>query len=175
MTRGCAPLYPGLSHFAPSGLKSRKKVGPSASSGTRLKVGAGHQGGGEHNFLFYIFTSLKRKQRFFKYMFTIHTLFLRLHFRLVRQEIPLRVGFQIRSSLRTKERRLLRQAQGPGDSCQGLNKRFKWSSCSGVSPSQLLCLKRNPHQLMGSKKARGEHQRIYIRRSIRKGGLKGSK
>ena len=37
-------------------------------------------------------------------MFTIHTLFLRLRFRLVRQEIPLRVGFQIRSSLRTKER-----------------------------------------------------------------------
>jgi hypothetical protein len=28
---------------------------------------------------------------------------------------------------------------------------------------------------MGSKKARGEHQRIDIRRSIRKGGLKGSK
>ena len=37
-------------------------------------------------------------------MFTIHTLFLRLRFRLVRQEIPLRVGFQIRRSLRTKER-----------------------------------------------------------------------
>ena len=37
-------------------------------------------------------------------MFTIHTLFLRLRFRLVRQEIPLRVGFQICSSLRTKER-----------------------------------------------------------------------
>ena len=62
----------------------------------------------------HIFTSLKRKQRFFKYMFTIHTLFLRLRFRLVRQEIPLRVGFQIRSSLRTKERGPLRQAQGPG-------------------------------------------------------------
>ena len=46
-------------------------------------------------------------------MFTIHTLFLRLRFRLVRQEIPLRVGFQIRSSLRTKERGPLRQAQGP--------------------------------------------------------------
>ena len=29
-------------------------------------------------------TSLKRKQRFFKYMFTIHTLFLRLRFRLVK-------------------------------------------------------------------------------------------
>jgi len=28
ITRGCAPLYPGLSHFAPSGLRSRKKVGP---------------------------------------------------------------------------------------------------------------------------------------------------
>jgi hypothetical protein len=59
----------------------------------------------------HIFTSLKRKRRFFKYIFTIHTLFLRLrwyidfiHFRLVRQEIPLRVGFQIRRSLRTKER-----------------------------------------------------------------------
>ena len=36
-------------------------------------------------------------------MFTIHTLFLRLRFRLVRQEILLRVGFQIRSSLWTKE------------------------------------------------------------------------
>jgi hypothetical protein len=57
---------------------------------------------GEHNFLLHIFTSLKRKRRFFKYLFTIQTLFLRLRFRLVRQEIPLRVGFQIRRSLRTK-------------------------------------------------------------------------
>ena len=51
--------------------------------------------------------------------------------------------------------------------------RFKWSSCSGASPSQLLCLKSNPHQLMGSKrknkkKAQGKHQRINIRRSIRR-------
>jgi hypothetical protein len=68
---------------------------------------------GEHNFLLHIFTSLKRKRRFFKYLFTIHTLFLRLRFRLVRQEIPLRVGFQIRRSLPTKERGPLRQAQGP--------------------------------------------------------------
>ena len=60
--------------------------------------------GGEHNFLLHIFTSLQRKQRFFKYLFNIHTLFLRLRFRLVRQEIPLRVGFQIRRSLWTKER-----------------------------------------------------------------------
>ena len=104
ITRGFAPLYPGLLEFTPSGLKSRKKVDPSASSGTRLKVGAGHQGGGEHNFLLHIFTSLQRKQRFFKYLFNIHTLFLRLRFRLVRQEIPLRVGFQIRRSLWTKER-----------------------------------------------------------------------
>ena len=43
-----------------------------------------------NNFLLHIFTSLKLKRRFFKYMFTIHTLFLRLRFRLVRQEIPLR-------------------------------------------------------------------------------------
>ena len=33
-------------------------------------------------------------------MFTIHTLFLRLRFRLVRQEIPLRVGFHIRRSIK---------------------------------------------------------------------------
>jgi len=63
----------------------------------------GKERAGEHNFLLHIFTSLKRKQRFFKYMFTIHTLFLRLRFRLVRQEILLRFGFQIRSSLWTKE------------------------------------------------------------------------
>ena len=77
----------------------------------------GKERAGEHNFLLHIFTSLKRKQRFFKYMFTIHTLFLRLRFRLVRQEILLRVGFQIRSSLWTKERGPLRQAQGPGFTC----------------------------------------------------------
>ena len=59
MTRGCAPLYPGLSHFTPSGLRSRKKVGPSASSGTRLKVGAGHQGGGEHQRI-YIRRSIRK-------------------------------------------------------------------------------------------------------------------
>ena len=56
--------------------------------------------------------------------------------------------------------------------------RFKWSSCSGASPSQLLCLKTSPNQIMGSnrknkKKEQGEHQRIYIRRSIKKVGLKG--
>jgi hypothetical protein len=41
---------------------------------------------GEHNFLLHMFTSLKRKRRFFKYLFTIQTLFLRLRFRLVRQD-----------------------------------------------------------------------------------------
>ena len=59
--------------------------------------------GGEHNFLLHIFTSLKRKRRFLKCPFYTHILFLRLRFRLVRQEIPLRVGFQIRRSLWTKE------------------------------------------------------------------------
>ena len=39
-----------------------------------------------------------------------------------------------------KRARALRQAQGPGDKYEGLNQRFKWSSCSGASPSQLLCL-----------------------------------
>ena len=32
-------FHPGLLEFAPLGLKSRKKEDPSASSGTRLKVG----------------------------------------------------------------------------------------------------------------------------------------
>ena len=84
-----------------------KEVGPSASSGTRMKVGEGGQGAGAHNFLLHINlkvgeggqgagaykfllhinTSLKRKRRFFKCPFTIHTLFLRLRFRLITQKV----------------------------------------------------------------------------------------
>ena len=44
---------------------------------------------------------------------------------------------------------------GPKYFCISLRcktQRFKWSSCSGASPSQLLCLKTTPHQLMGSKR-----------------------
>jgi hypothetical protein len=67
-------------------LMDPKEVGPSASSGTRLKVGEGGQGAGAYNFLLHINTSLKRKRRFSKCPFTIHTLFLRLRFRLISQE-----------------------------------------------------------------------------------------
>ncbi len=55
---------------------------------------------GVYNFLLHIFTSLKRKRRFLKCPFYTHLLFLRLRFRLVRQEIPLRVGFHIRRSIK---------------------------------------------------------------------------
>ena len=68
-------------------LMDPKEVGPSASSGTRLKVGEGGQGAGAYKFLLHINTSLKRKRRFFKCPFTIHTLFLRLRFRLITQKV----------------------------------------------------------------------------------------
>ena len=98
----------------------------------------------------------------FKYLFIIQTLFLRLRFRLVRQEIPLRVVFHIRRSLWTKERspfdklrdrgsvRSVSLPNWPVSSRKGKisfnislgakSKSCKWRSCSGASPSQLLCL-----------------------------------
>jgi hypothetical protein len=55
---------------------------------------------GAYNFLLHIFTSLKRKRRFFKCPFTIHLLFLRLRFRLVRQRNTVQNRITIRSSMK---------------------------------------------------------------------------
>ena len=104
-----------------------KEVGPSASSGTRMKVGEGGQGAGAHNFLLHINlkvgeggqgagaykfllhinTSLKRKRRFFKCPFTIHTLFLRLRFRLITQErLWVRASPHLLSLKRARQRKI---------------------------------------------------------------------
>ena len=64
---------------------------------------------GAYNFLLHIFTSLKCKRRFLKCPFYTHLLFLRLRCRLVRQEMPLRVGFHI---LRSIKKRVPELAEG---------------------------------------------------------------
>ena len=89
----------------------------------------------------------------------------------------LRVGFHIRSSLWTKERSPFDKLRDRGSvrsvslpnwplssrkgkisfniSLGAKSKSCKWRSCSGASPSQLLCLKTNPNQLMGCKSGGG--------------------
>jgi hypothetical protein len=44
--------------------------------------------------------------------------------------------------------------------------RFKWSSCSGASPSQLLCLKTSSYQLIGSKSGGGLDTGLAKRRAL---------